>query len=297
MKKLILLIYLLVTLATYASFRVAPQVQKINLNRPGTRKIYLKNESDKLKKIKIYSRRPVNQENQELYMGDWIIVYPKIVYLKPNSKKVVRMSARPPQGLADGEYRSHLVFEELPLERHIDEKTTEGGVQIGVDMVHILVSTVYGYSGNLKYDGVFDDFKVVTDENKTYLLSKVINTGTTALDIVYKIAYYRGEKKLKDEEVLVGKVMRENDSNTLTELSEISDEANKMMIGQYYRVQRDAKKIQEGEEEYEEFKLGEKIIPINRITKKEYFKTIKAKKVVVEKKEPEVSEEEIIDEN
>ena len=278
MKKLIVLMYLLIISIPYANFRVAPQVQKINLNRPGTRKVYLKNESDKLKKIKIYSRKPENQKTTELYMGDWIVVYPKIVYLKPNGKKVVRMTARPPQGLADGEYRSHLVFEELPLERHVDEETAEGEVGVGLNMIHVLVSTVYGYTGELEYKATFNEYDVVTDKDKTYLLSKITNTGTTAIDLVYKITYYNGSKKLKNEEVLVGKVMRENEIKPARELSKISSNANKMKVEQFYRLEKDSREVREGEIDYEEVKLSEDFIPIKRITKQEYFIKYEPKK-------------------
>lgn len=270
--------YLLLIPTTYTSFRVAPQVQEINLSRPGTRKIYLKNESDKLKKIKIYSRRPENQKSENLYMGDWIIVYPKIVYLKPNGKKVVRMSARPPKDLTDGEYRSHLVFEELPLERYMDEKTETGKVGVSLNMIHVLVSTVYGYSGDLEYKATFDDYKVVTDKEKTYLLSKITNEGTTALDLIYKITYYNGGKQLKDEEILIGKVMRENEIKPVTELSKISSDTNRMKVEQFYRLEKDGREVREGDAEYEKFKIGEESISIERITKEEYFRKYEPQK-------------------
>lgn len=270
---------------TYANFRVAPQVQKINLNRPGTRKIYLKNESDKLKKIKIYSRRPEDQKTKDLYMGDWIVVYPKIVYLKPNGKKVVRMSARPPQNLTAGEYRSHLVFEELPLERYVDEGTAKGEVGVGLNMIHVLVSTVYGYAGELKHEATFNNYEVVTDKEKTYLLSKITNDGTTALDLIYKITYYNGSKQLKSEEVLIGKVMRENEVKPASELNGISSDANKMKVEQFYRVEKDGKEIREGDAEYEEFKIGEEFISIKRITKEEYFRKYGPKKQETPSKE------------
>lgn len=287
LKKLIISIYLLIISGLYANFQVAPQVQKLSLDRPGTQKIYLKNGTNKLKKIKIYSERPKDQKTMDLYMGDWIIVYPKIVYLKPNSKKIIRMSARPPRGLVDGEYRSHLVFEELPVKKYDNKETEDDKVGVNIDIIHILVSTVYGYSGKLEYGGIFDDFQVVTDKKKTYFVSKITNTGTTALDVVYKATYYKGIKKLKNEDLLVGKVMRENYLDSVVELNKISKDANRMKIEYYYKIKKEAKKVKEGEEEYDEFKLGEKIVSIEKITKEKYFKELE------EKKKKEVEEEKI----
>ena len=279
-KKLIVFIYLLTISMVYANFQVAPQVQKLSLDRPGTQKIYLKNGTNKLKKIKIYSERPEDQKTKDLYMGDWVIIYPKIVYLKPNSKKVVRMAARPPKGLADGEYRSHLVFEEIPVKKYDNSEKDEGKVEVNIDIIHILVSTVYGYSGKLEYGGVFENFQVVTDEKKTYLVSRITNNGTTALDVVYKVTYYKDVKKLKTEDLLVGKAMRENYLDSVVELSKISKDANKMQIEFYYRLKKEAKIVKEGEEEYEEFKLGEKLILIERISKDKYFKELEEKNKV-----------------
>ncbi len=40
---------------------------------------------------------------------------PKQVTLKPNERQTVRLSVRRPKGLLDGEYRSHLLFKQLPI--------------------------------------------------------------------------------------------------------------------------------------------------------------------------------------
>ncbi|OQY41822.1 MAG: hypothetical protein B6227_03985 [Fusobacteriia bacterium 4572_74] len=291
MKRIILSIYMFMISVLYANFQVAPQIQKLSLDRPGTHKIYLKNDSNKLEKIKIYSERPKDQKTKDLYMGDWIIVYPKLVYLKPNSKKVIRMAARPPKGLVDGEYRSHLVFEELPVKKYNNSEKDGNKVGVNIDVIHILVSTIYGYKGKLQYDGIFDDFQVVTDKEKIYLASKISNTGTTALNVIYKVTYYENMKKLETENLLAGKAMRENYLDSVVELNKISKGANKMKIEYYYRVQKVAKKVKEGESEYDEFKLGEKLISIEKISKDKYFKELEAKELGEKKVKKEVKEE------
>lgn len=276
-KKVIMFMYLLMTSVLFANFQVAPQVQKMDLKRPGTRKIFLKNDTNKLKKIKIYSERPRDQKTKDLYMGDWIIVYPKLVYLKPNSKKVVRIASRPPKDLVDGEYRSNLVFEEIPTKKYGNSEKDETKVGVNLEIIHILVSTVYGYSGKLEYSGIFDDFQVITDKEQTYLASKITNIGTTALDIVYKTTYYENMKKLKTEELLVGKAMRENYRDFVVELNEISKDTDRMKIEYYYRVKKENNRVKEGEDEYDEFKLGEKIISIERVMKEKYLKELEKK--------------------
>jgi len=50
-------------------------------------------------------------------------ISPKQVTLKPNERQTIKVAIRRPQGLANGEYRSHLLFKALP------PKTAEEGLQ------------------------------------------------------------------------------------------------------------------------------------------------------------------------
>ncbi|WOT05606.1 fimbrial biogenesis chaperone [Shewanella youngdeokensis] len=57
---------------------------------------------------------------------------PKQVTLKPKERQVVRLGLRRPKGLADGEYRSHLKFEALPLKR---DNNDSGEMSIRLDVL------------------------------------------------------------------------------------------------------------------------------------------------------------------
>ena len=281
MKKIVLIIYLLIGSFVYADFEVAPQIQYINLDRPGTIQLHLKNPTKKLKKIKIYAETPKDQKDPKIDMTSWVIIYPKIVYLKPNSKQLVRLAVRAPKGLAAGEYRSYLVFEELPTTKYNAEKDTNTK-SASLNILYKIISTMYGYKGKLIYDGEYENFRILIDEtsNKEYLLSNIKNTGTTALDVYYNLTYYNGEKELEKEDVRAVKVMRENSKKSIIELKKLPKTATKIKIEALYR---------EGGEEADKktFKLGEKIIPIKTITKEEYLKELEEAKIKEEKKEKE----------
>ena len=45
---------------------------------------------------------------------DMIVYAPRRVTLAPNQPQAIRISARPPQGLPDGEYRVHMLFRAIP---------------------------------------------------------------------------------------------------------------------------------------------------------------------------------------
>jgi len=286
-KKIILLYFLLLNIV-YASFELAPQIQYINLDRPGTVELHLKNPTKKLVKIKIYAQTPEDQKNKELDMKDWVIVYPRVVYLKPNAKQLVRMAIRAPKGLKDGEYRAYLVFEEMKTQKYSVEKTEVPKAHL--DILYKIISTIYGYKGDLKYGANFSDFQFISDGKKDYFISKVENTGTTALDSYYRLTYYNGDREIGKEVIRNGKVMRENTDTPMIELKEIKKKADNAKIEFLYRVP----KTMNNTSEYDEFKLGEKMIPIKKITKEEYFGQLekeKEKKSVEETPKKDVEEE------
>ena len=51
---------------------------------------------------------------QDQAAADMIIYAPRRVTLPPNEPQSIRIAARPPQGLPDGEYRVHLLFRAVP---------------------------------------------------------------------------------------------------------------------------------------------------------------------------------------
>lgn len=55
------------------------------------------------------------QDNFEFSARRMLRFVPKRVTLKPGERQVVRVMARRPKGLADGDYHAHLLFREIPL--------------------------------------------------------------------------------------------------------------------------------------------------------------------------------------
>ena len=56
---------------------------------------------------------------------DMIVYAPRRVTLAPRQPQSIRISARPPQGLPDGEYRVHLLFRAIPKARPVAAKPDE----------------------------------------------------------------------------------------------------------------------------------------------------------------------------
>lgn len=82
---------------------------------------------------------------------DMIIYTPRKVSLAPHEPQAIRIAARPPQGLADGEYRVHLLFRAIPPATPIVQAPTEApkGVQFKLTPVYGVTIPVIVRLGNL----------------------------------------------------------------------------------------------------------------------------------------------------
>ena len=76
----------------------------------------------------------------ERAMQEMLVFSPRRVTLPPNQPQVIRLSARWPEGLADGEYRGHLLFRAIPDARPV----TDGGVAVSSGGVAISLVPIYG---------------------------------------------------------------------------------------------------------------------------------------------------------
>ena len=64
---------------------------------------------------------------EEKAAADMIVYAPRRVTLAPHQPQSIRIAARPPQGLPDGEYRVHLLFRAIPPALPVAAKDAESG--------------------------------------------------------------------------------------------------------------------------------------------------------------------------
>ena len=88
---------------------------------------------------------------------------PRQVTLKPGERQHIRIAARRPKGLADGEYRSHLVFEALANKRQHESKQSEPtGIQLYVNLAFAIPVMVR--QGKLDVKASLADVELVTKQ-------------------------------------------------------------------------------------------------------------------------------------
>jgi P pilus assembly chaperone PapD len=86
---------------------------------------------------------------------DMIIYAPRKVTLAPHEPQAIRIAARPPQGLANGEYRVHMLFRAIPPATPVSDSSAEQakGVQFRLTPVYGVTIPVIVRLGNLQATG------------------------------------------------------------------------------------------------------------------------------------------------
>lgn len=76
---------------------------------------------------------------------------PRRVTLPPNQPQAIRLGVRAPEGLADGEYRVHLLFRAIPEARSVTDQTVpEGGFTIALTPIYGVTIPIIVRYGNLQ---------------------------------------------------------------------------------------------------------------------------------------------------
>ena len=75
---------------------------------------------------------------------------PRRVTLPPNQPQAIRLGVRAPEGLADGEYRVHLLFRAIPEARSVtDQAVPDGGFTIALTPIYGVTIPIIVRYGNL----------------------------------------------------------------------------------------------------------------------------------------------------
>jgi P pilus assembly chaperone PapD len=84
--------------------------------------------------------------------ADMIVYAPRRVTLAPHQPQAIRIAARPPQGLPDGEYRGHLLFRAVPPPTPVAPATGEApkGLRFQLTPVYGVTIPVIVRLGNLQ---------------------------------------------------------------------------------------------------------------------------------------------------
>lgn len=212
--------YVLFTLNTLGA-SLSPTAFRLSLERSYTQEVTVANSENKSLRYRVNIEKPSNQKDPNLYMGEWIRYYPKILSVPPKSSRVVRFRVTPPEGLEDGEYRAYLALEEIPPKKEIrstatpEEDRDENDSRVSLTSLMVFKLSIYGEKGKITPKVEFLQLDIVQnkeEKDKLNIKGKVINKGNVSVKSVALITFKDSKNKKSGEivEVLLPIIIREN---------------------------------------------------------------------------------------
>ncbi len=117
---------------------------------------------------------------EEKAAADMIVYAPRRVTLAPHQPQSIRIAARPPQGLPDGEYRVHLLFRAVPPPTPVAPASSEP-----VKGLHLRLIPIYGVTipvivrlGNLEATAGIANVKLEKKDGKDAVGVDLSRSGT-----------------------------------------------------------------------------------------------------------------------
>lgn len=113
-------------------------------------------------------------------VSDMIVYAPRRVTLPPHQPQAIRIAARPPAGLPDGEYRVHLLFRAVPPAIPVtdDPAKEEKGLRLQLIPVYGVTIPVIVRVGNLQAKSAIADVKLEKANGRPAVGLELSRTGT-----------------------------------------------------------------------------------------------------------------------
>ncbi len=111
---------------------------------------------------------------------DMIVFAPRKVMLAPHEPQAIRIAARPPQGLPDGEYRVHMLFRAIPPSSPLVQPSGEQpkGVQFKLTPVYGVTIPVIVRLGNLEATAGIADVHLETKGDQASVALDLVRKGS-----------------------------------------------------------------------------------------------------------------------
>lgn len=187
MKKIIILAVFIIleTVAMALNFSIYPTRFEVDLTKSNTYEMYIVNNTDLPLRVGIASESDKNF-GVDYNLNSVIRVFPKTVSVKPAGKQVVRFRVTPSEKIKDGEYKSHIVFTEIPSSIKTKNVNIEN-ISSEVQMITSILISVYGKGNNSVIEGGIKDFKYQFENGILNLSGITYSTGNTSLKFDYSI--------------------------------------------------------------------------------------------------------------
>ena len=108
---------------------------------------------------------------------EMVLYAPRRVTLPPNQPQAIRLSARAPEGLADGEYRVHLLFRAVPPPQPAAPAEKVEGIAFRLIPVYGVTIPVIVRLGNLEATAALSNIRKVVEDGKPAVALDISRSG------------------------------------------------------------------------------------------------------------------------
>lgn len=150
----IVFLFIVVNFTTFSLLKVnlSPNYLDIDVTKPSTQEIVVTNGTGDFVRYKLSFKKPKDVD-EEYYMGDNLIIYPRVISLPPNESRKVRIRLKAPIDSEEKEFLAMIHFEELKGESAVvtsvlDESEVKLSAGISVDINYY----IYGVPKNIVHD-------------------------------------------------------------------------------------------------------------------------------------------------
>lgn len=120
----------------------------------------------------------VTEPNAEEQLAQSMIVYaPRRVTLAPREPQTIRIAARAPKALPDGEYRVHLLFRAVPPPTPVQAPKDVKGIAFALTPIYGVTIPVIARFGNLEAKAGIANVRLTRDEGKPTVSLQLTRNG------------------------------------------------------------------------------------------------------------------------
>jgi P pilus assembly chaperone PapD len=125
---------------------------------------------------------PAIANAQEKLALSMISYAPRRIVLPPNQPQSIRVAIRAPQGLADGEYRAHMLFRAIPDAKPVaDSAPRTEGISISLTPIYGITIPIIIRQGNLAVSAAITGAKIDRTQSEPALVLGLSRSGTRSV--------------------------------------------------------------------------------------------------------------------
>lgn len=194
-------------------FSVVPTRFEINLEKMTTNEIYVTNNTSEPMKLEAYIEGDKGF-GTDFNINDDIVIFPKKIFIKPAGRQIVRFRVKPNSKYSSGEYKSYIVFKEVPYEIKATGENLVNGSLTNVSLITEIGIPVYGSKGELIIENRIEKIDIKRGENGILVNIDLENLGNTSSKFSYEII--SKDVKKENSQGKLGMSMREGKSRINT---------------------------------------------------------------------------------